>query len=271
MPATTTQPPMRFDFHVLPGEEEVGVRAADWLAAELRRTPAALVGLATGKSPARAYELLAERRRAEPALLAQVRVLKIDEWGGLAMDDPGTCEVYLQEKVIRPWGVTTDRYFGWQSRPADPQAECERVRGWLAENGPMDVCVLGLGVNGHLLMNEPDDHLVPGPHVAALAETTMQHGMLKDTHRAPQFGLCLGMADILRTRKILLLVSGRSKAVPLARLLEPKVTPHLPASFLWLHPAVTVLCDRAAAGPAPPLKTLQSPNTLNPSHTSSLV
>ncbi len=247
----------RFDLRVLPDDEALGQQAAEWLAGEIRRKPDALLGLATGKSPSRAYDLLAARHRAEPELLARVRVLKIDEWGGLAMDDPGTCEVYLQDKVVRPWAVSADRYFGWQSRPTDPPAECGRVRRWLAGNGPMDVCVLGLGVNGHLLMNEPADGLEPGPHLAELAETTKQHGMLKDARHQPQFGLCLGMADILQARKILLLVSGSSKTQPLARLREPMVTTQFPASFLWLHPAVTLLCDREAASqPPPPLTTL---------------
>jgi 6-phosphogluconolactonase/glucosamine-6-phosphate isomerase/deaminase len=55
------------------------------------------------------------------------------------------------------------------------------------------------------------------------------------------------MADILSSRKILLLVSGPTKTAILKRTLQPQVTTHLPASFLHLHPDVTVLCDRAAA------------------------
>jgi 6-phosphogluconolactonase/glucosamine-6-phosphate isomerase/deaminase len=55
------------------------------------------------------------------------------------------------------------------------------------------------------------------------------------------------MADILASRKILLLVSGPTKTAILKRTLQPKVATRLPASFLHLHPDVTVLCDRAAA------------------------
>lgn len=243
--------PLPFEFQVLPDERQVGERGAAWLADEIRRQPAALLGLATGQSPDRAYALLAERGRAEPGLLAAVRVLKVDEWGGLAMDDPGSCEVYLRERVLRPWGVSADRYFGWHSRPADPARECERMSRFLAEHGPMDVCVLGLGVNGHLLMNEPGPFLAPGPHVAELAESTRQHGMLRSARSQPRFGLCLGMADVLKARRILLLVNGAGKAGPLARLWKVEVSTQFPASFLWLHPAVTLLCDREAASRLP--------------------
>lgn len=239
---------------LFPDYEAMSARAADWFAVEIGRVPAALVGLATGGSPASMYQRLGERRCLEPELFARLRVLKTDEWGGLAMDDPGTSEVYLQQRVVSPWGISSDRYFAWQSRPIDSLAECERVREWLFRNGPIDICVLGLGVNGHLLLNEPADYLEPGPHVAHLAESSKSHGMLRDARTAPQFGLTIGMDDILRARKILLLVSGASKAEPLRRLLEPRVTTHFPASFLWLHSLVTLMCDRHAAKLTPSLQ-----------------
>jgi 6-phosphogluconolactonase/glucosamine-6-phosphate isomerase/deaminase len=44
------------------------------------------------------------------------------------------------------------------------------------------------------------------------------------------------------------LVNGAQKAAQLRRLLEPKISPQFPASFLWLHPAVTLYCDEAANG-----------------------
>ena len=246
------RPPFATSLH--PNYESMSDRATEWFAAEIRHTPNALLGLATGGSPARMYERLGGRRRQEPDLFRRLRVLKTDEWGGLAMDDPGTSEVYLQQKVVGPWGISPDRYLGWQTRPADADAECGRVRDWLSRNGPIDVCVLGLGVNGHLLLNEPEDHLKPGPHIAELAESSKSHGMLQAAHTAPQFGLTIGIDDILRARKILLLVSGASKAEPLRRLLEPCVTTHFPASFLWLHCSVTLMCDIEAASLTPDLQ-----------------
>ena len=60
-------------------------------------------------------------------------------------------------------------------------------------------------------------------------------------------GLTLGLGDILRARRILLLVAGRAKREPLARLAARRVTPALPASFLWLHGDVVCLCDSEAA------------------------
>ena len=97
---------------------------------------------------------------------------------------------------------------GFDSHAADPKAECTRVARWLEGNGPIDLCVLGLGTNGHLAMNEPAEALVARTHVAALAESTLRHPMLDSFEHPPNHGLTLGMTDILQSRKILLLLNG---------------------------------------------------------------
>jgi galactosamine-6-phosphate isomerase len=194
----------------------------------------------------RVFELLIEARRRTPALFERARVIKLDEWGGLDMDDPASCETYLQARFIQPLGISAERYFAWNSRPADPTGECARVAAWLAANGPIDVCLLGIGTNGHLGLNEPDESLRSGPHVARLTDESAGHGMLKTARRQPEFGLTLGMADLLQSRQIVLLASGESKAIQMERLSWGEVFTDCPATFLWLHPRVTVFADEAA-------------------------
>lgn len=212
----------------------------------LRRKPDALLVLATGASPERAYQLLAEQGRQEPGLCARMKVMKLDEWGGLSMDDPATCETYLRRLLIEPLGIGPDRFFGWTSRPGDVAVECLRVRKLLEQHGPADICVLGLGLNGHLGFNEPGDHVQPGPHRAELSKESKEHSMVQIARSRPEYGLTLGLRDILQAREILLPVSGAAKRNPLRRLLKPEISSSFPASFLWLHPALTVFCDTAA-------------------------
>lgn len=71
--------------------------------------------------------------------------------------------------------------------------------------------------------------------------------MLGAAYGSPRIGLTIGMGDILRSRSILLLVSGRQKAQQLKRSFEPVIATTFPASFLWLHGRVTIICDREAA------------------------
>lgn len=230
--------------------EAMSRAAAAWIAREVRRQPRLLLCLATGSTPARTYELAGGRTRKSPAIFDRLRVLKLDEWVGLARDDPGSSGNYLLRRVIAPWGVSQERFVGFTPKSRRMKAECGRIRNWLARNGPIDLCILGLGANGHLGFNEPGALLRPAAHCARLAGRTRAHPMVEHTSVKPNYGLTLGMAEILQARRILLLVSGAHKRAPLKRLLRAEISTHFPASLLWLHPQTTVLCDRAAAGAA---------------------
>ncbi len=232
---------------VLPDHEAVSQRAADWVVERLRQKPAALLCLATGSTPLRTYALLAERGAAEPRLFAQCRVINLDEWGGLAPDDPASCGRSLRASLITPLALS-DRYIEFNGQAADPAAECARIAAWLAQHGPIDACVLGLGLNGHLGFNEPAESLQPHAHVATLSEASLDHVMIQGAARRPPHGLTLGMADLLNAKEALLLVTGPSKRGPLARLVTPRISTAFPASLMQLHPAATLLCDAAAQG-----------------------
>jgi galactosamine-6-phosphate isomerase len=186
------------------------------------------------------------RYRARPGLFSKLRVVQIDEWGGLPRGNPAACCTDLQKKLLEPLHVSPRRFAGFKSDARNPERECKRIRRWLTANGPIDICLLGLGLNGHIAMNEPADVVVPHVHVSRLARSSLRHGMLKDLAEKPRYGLTLGMGDILRSRKILLVVSGQAKQSAMKRLLQPCVSSRFPASFLWLHSDVTILCDRDA-------------------------
>lgn len=235
---------------VFPDDEAASRYAADWLMARIRRQPSTLLCLAAGSTPMRTYALLAEQGAIQPQLFARVRLLKLDEWGGLAMNDPATCEQHLRAALVDPLRLA-DRYAAFESQPQEPVAECARIATWLDENGPIDTCVLGLGVNGHLGFNEPAKYLQPHAHVAVLSTESLAHGSLEGAKKRPAFGLTLGMADILQSRHILLLVTGPEKRAPLERLLSGRITTDFPASLLQLHGDVTLLCDSKAHPAAP--------------------
>jgi galactosamine-6-phosphate isomerase len=229
------------DYEMLSRRAEVLVVRA------LRAAPSLRLGVATGASPARTYERLARRRATEPDLFSALRIVGLDEWLDLPAGHPGSCRRYIRELLLRPLGVPAARYQGFRAHTASHEAEAGRMSRWLAHHGPLDLCILGLGRNGHLLMNEPAVALRPTAHVARLAASTRRHTMLEGLASPPRRGLTLGMGEILRSRSILLLVSGRAKRSALTRALRGGVNPSCPASFLWLHPDVTVICDREAA------------------------
>jgi galactosamine-6-phosphate isomerase len=224
--------------------ESLSRAAVDKVLQLLQAKPDALICAASGSTPHRAYELLAEAAKHRPALFSRMRLLQLDEWGGLPRNDPATCESHLRETLAESLELG-DRFLAIHS-DAPPLEECERVAAWLREHGPIDLCILGLGLNGHLGFNEPADELQPHAHMADLSDASLQHAMLSKTNQSPTHGLTLGMADILHAEAIVVLVFGEAKRAALQRLLTPKISPRFPASLLWLHRNVQVYCDVAA-------------------------
>lgn len=222
---------------------EMGRRAAARVIAAATAKSDLLLCATTGHSPAGLYQELVREGARQPDLLRHVRVVKLDEWLGMPPSDPASCEHYLQSRLVKPLAIEAERYFSFDAETKDPVRECARISGELDRQGPIDVCILGLGRNGHVAMNEPAPNLHPRCHVSTLSAETLGHGMISGRDVKPQFGLTLGMGDILASRHILLLVTGEAKERAIAKFLEATVTTDLPASFLWLHQDVEVLLD----------------------------
>lgn len=228
---------------ILPDREALDREAAAFIWEVAGAKPDLLICLASGDTPTGTYALLA----GAPERLASARFIQLDEWAGIGPDDPASCAAYLERTVRGPLAVPPERWLGIRGDAPDAAAECRRLQAALAAAGPIDLCILGLGRNGHLGLNEPAESFDPSCHIATLAEQTRTHPMLAETGSPVRQGLTLGLGDILRSRKILLMVSGAAKREPLTRLAERRVTPQLPVSFLWLHGDAVCLCDADAA------------------------
>jgi galactosamine-6-phosphate isomerase len=218
--------------------------AASLIREEVEKNPGLLLCTATGSSPEGLYKELAKTAGVKKALFSQMRVLKLDEWGGIPENHPVTCEYFLRSKLLDPLGIPAERYISFASDPEDPNGECRRIRSKLKTEGPIDICILGLGANGHLALNEPASKLDPFCHVASLTQESLQHPMIASLEQKPKYGLTLGMKEILDSRKIIMLVSGFGKKKMAEKFLEGKVSTELPASFLWQHPRVECLVEQ---------------------------
>ncbi|NJN27404.1 MAG: galactosamine-6-phosphate isomerase [Cyclobacteriaceae bacterium] len=229
--------------------EDISLAATNIILGQLLTKKNSLLCLATGQSPTGTYHMLTREYTADPGLFDQLRIIKLDEWGNVAMDHPMMCESYLQKHVIGPLHIDSDRYLSFNSMAQNPDAECDRMQHLLEEQGSIDLCVLGLGRNGHLALNEPARSLKAGCHVAKLATSTLQHDMIAGMEQKPTYGFTLGMVDIMKSKKIILLISGSQKAKITRALFNRRISTNLPASMLWLHPNVICLADRQACLP----------------------
>ncbi len=221
---------------------ESNEQASETIIQELQQNPQSLICAATGNSPTGVYQKLVEKKASFTA--TGLRVIKLDEWYGLGINDEGSCEKYLHEHLINPLGISHNKYIAFDGKAADPEKELEHVSNYLNDHGPIDLCILGLGKNGHIAFNEPADALHPHAHMAPLSSTSLQHTMIKGTGEQIKYGMTLGMTDILQSKKIILLVNGTHKNAIMEKLMEQKISTQLPASLLWLHANVQCFyCD----------------------------
>jgi len=223
--------------------EEMSRRAASSVIAAATAKSDFLLCAPTGNSPVGLYQELIREGARQPDLRRSLRVVKLDEWLGVPADHPASCEHFLQSRLVGPLAIAAERYLSFDSKPKDPVRECARISAELERQGPIDVCILGLGRNGHVGLNEPAPNLQPHCHVAKLSAETFGHAMMGGLEAKPAFGLTLGIGDILAARKIVLLVTGAGKERAIARFLEATITTDLPATFLWLHHDVEVFLD----------------------------
>ena len=221
---------------------ELNEKASETIIRELQQNPQSLICAATGNSPTGVYQKLVDKK--EIFDTSDLRFIKLDEWYGLDINDEGSCEKYLHEHLFNPLGISHKNYVAFDGKTPDPEKEFEHVKNYLEEHGPIDLCILGLGKNGHIAFNEPADNLHTHAHLASLSSTSLEHSMIKGTGEPIKYGMTLGMTDILKSKKIILLVNGTHKNAIMQKLMEQKITTQLPASFLWLHANVQCFyCD----------------------------
>jgi glucosamine-6-phosphate deaminase len=233
---------------------ELAETGAAWVSDALRRVgrPDATLMPALGTSALGVYRALGEMRRAGELDTSRLRLVQLDEYAGIAADDPRTLLGWLRRDVADPLGIPDERIISLDGWDADPAAAVRRYDAAVADAGGIDVAVLGLGPNGHLGFNEP-----PAPPDAPTRWLRLAPESLESNARywadlgCPPAALTAGMATILAARRVLLVVRGERKGAILRAALEGPVGPDVPASLLRAHPAATVLADDEARPPAP--------------------
>jgi len=230
------------------GASEVAHLAADAVTALVRRHPRAVLGVATGSSPAGLYRELARRHAEEDLSLAGVTVFLLDEYVGLQAGHPGSYREEIRG-ALAPAGVPGDRVHAPDGAAIDLAGEAARYEAAIAAAGGVDLQVVGIGANGHLAFNEPSSSLASRTRVKTLtARTRADNARFFDSpDEVPTHVLTQGLGTIRDARHVVLLALGERKAAALASAVEGPVTARCPASVLQLHPHVTVLADPLAA------------------------
>ncbi len=223
-------------------------RAANLIAAEVIRRPDCVLGLATGSTPIGTYENLIARNRAGDLSFREVRTVNLDEYKGLAPTHDQSYRYFMQTNLFDRVDILPENTNVPDGLAADADAECARYDALVASLGYADLQLLGLGRNGHIGFNEPDDHFTKETHVVDLTDSTIDANTRFFATRddVPRQALTMGVGCIMAARRVLLIASGADKADALYNAVCGPISPDCPASILQLHGDVVVVGDEAA-------------------------
>ena len=231
-------------------EDALASALASRLIDAIVRNPGLVLGLPTGRTPLPLYRALRDLTARAFIDWSGVRTFNLDEFAGLGGDDAGSYRAFMQDALFDHVPIDPANIDMLNGRAPDLDAECLRYEKALADSGGIDIQILGIGANGHIGFNEPADELHAHTHVATLQRATLDANAMLfggDPNRVPTCALSMGMATILGARQIVMIALGEEKSDCVAGMVSDLISTRLPASFLQVHPHVTVMLDHAAA------------------------
>ena len=229
--------------------QAVAKAAAMIFAAQLAEKSDSVLGLATGSTPVETYRKMIELYNEGQMDFSKVKSYNLDEYVGLGPEHECSYRYFMQEQLFNHINIRPENTFV-PSGVADNLDQVglaydEAVRA----AGGVDLQLLGIGNNGHIGFNEPDDHFTSATHVVNLTESTIKANtrFFKSESEVPRQAISKGVGTIMSARKILLLALGEAKAQAVRDTVKGHITPRVPASVLQLHPNAIILLDEAAA------------------------
>ena len=207
-----------------------------------------MLGLATGSTPIGAYKQLAAWYEKGDVDFAEVSTYNLDEYRGLSHDDPQSYHYFMRENFFDHINIDLNNTHVPDGSNPDAAAACSEYDEIVAAAGYPDLQLLGIGNNGHIGFNEPDDHFSKGTHCVNLTESTIEANkrFFASADDVPRQAYTMGVQTIMLARRIVLVVSGENKAETVREAFFGPVTPQVPASILQLHTDVSIVADEAA-------------------------
>ena len=215
----------------------------------VREKPSALICLAAGHTSLEMFRALINAYQDGRVDFSEVRVVDMDEWVGLMPQDDGSCEGFLRKNLYDHINVQENNIRMFNGRAVDLERECRSMDEHIACGGGIDYMLLGLGMNGHLALNEPGVDPESCSHVVPLDSVTRKVAVkyFKEMPEITQ-GITLGIKNILETRHIQLLITGGRKNDIVKELMGSEPTAELPGTLLKGRTNVEIVLDKMAAG-----------------------
>lgn len=228
--------------------EEMSEQAAKLVSSQLILKPESVLGLATGSTPIGLYQKLIQRNKSGEIDFSQVTTFNLDEYYPIKRTNDQSYYYFMNEQLFSKVNINPENTYIPNGETKNPDEECANYEKLIKTHGGVDLQILGIGQNGHIGFNEPDENLNSKTHLTSLTENTIEANsrFFNSDEEVPRQALTMGISTILKSKKIILLASGASKSRVVAGLLNDSINTSIPATMLKVHPDVVLICDKDA-------------------------
>lgn len=208
-----------------------------------------VLGLATGSTPVGLYKNMIQDHKETGRSYKNILTFNLDEYAGLPKTHEQSYWTFMHENLFNELDCPEENIHVPSGEGNDPQKNADEYEAELSKH-VVSVQVLGIGSDGHIAFNEPGTPFTSLTHVADLTEQTIRDNARffdGDMSQVPTKAVTMGLASIMRSKKIILIATGANKADAVYGMLKGEKSEECPASILQDHPDVTVIMDEEAA------------------------
>lgn len=240
--------PLRFPkTEVLDDAAAVSRRTAEIVRETLKQKPDALLCFPAGSTVIQTCETLLEMQSRGEIDFSRAHFVSLDEWVGLE-NDSENCSAFLRSHLYGPLGISEEQLTLFDPNAADLEAECARIDAYIQSQGGIDLMILGIGMNGHIGLNEPGESFDSYSKVVTLADTTKDVGQKYFSNPTTLTrGITLGVRHVFDSRQVVLQVIGDAKKDIIYSMYHAQPTQDIPATVMTLLGGGLVVIDKAAA------------------------
>ncbi len=208
-----------------------------------------VLGLPTGSSPVGMYKELVNLYKKNIISFKYVKTFNMDEYVGIPEDHPESYHSFMRRHLFDHIDIEEENINILNGNATDLQNECDEYEEKIKKAGGINLFVGGVGPDGHIAFNEPGSSLGSHTRIKTLTMDTIianSRFFDNDINKVPKTALTVGVKTVLDAEEVLIIVSGHSKALALAKCVEEGVNHIWTLSVLQLHPKGMIVCEDAS-------------------------
>jgi 6-phosphogluconolactonase/glucosamine-6-phosphate isomerase/deaminase len=230
---------------IFENEAEVAAEIAKEMNEQLLNNHNPVFCLASGSTPQKSYFQFAKTLQ-NNSDIKKLRIVSLDEWIGIDQNSTGSCFQMLKEDLFSPLKIDENQIVFFNGQAEDMTSECNRIDRFIHDN-PITFSLMGVGMNGHIGLNEPGSAVLNHSSVIPLSETTKEVAQKYfDEPTSLSDGITLGLNQIKNSSRVIVAITGERKADIVKQIFNDPDA-HLPAQELLGYEHIDFFLDKTAA------------------------